>query len=151
MRRVTLEEYEEEMRLEGSGGPASKRQKKAMAKAKTSSSISGLPESRFTRESVYPTALGQQQNKNEKRRTLFPRRRRRRGRGWRIPSTKQDYQQQTLGLPSSSRQRLRPLILILMEGRVTGPEAVGAPLRARALRPTTARGFWRVNTIVALF
>ena len=49
MRRVTLEEYEEELRLEGSGGPASKRQKKAKAKAKTSS-ISvypnvGLPDS----------------------------------------------------------------------------------------------------------
>ena len=97
---------------------------------------------------VYPTALGQQ-NKNEKRRTLFPRRRRRRrGRGWRTPYTKQDYQQ-TLGFLSSTRQRLRPLILITMQGRVTGPEALGA-LRARA-RPTTARGFWRVNTSVALF
>ena len=46
MRRVTLEEYEEELRLEGSGGPASsKRQKKAKAKAKTSSWSSGLPDS----------------------------------------------------------------------------------------------------------
>ena len=45
MRRVTLEEYEEELRLEGGGGPASKRQKKAKAKAKTSSWSSGLPNS----------------------------------------------------------------------------------------------------------
>ena len=45
MRRVTLEEYEEELRLEGGGGPASKRQKIAKAKAKTSSWSSGLPNS----------------------------------------------------------------------------------------------------------
>ena len=48
MRRVTLEEYEEELRLEGSGGPASsKRQKKAKAKAAKTSVYQnvGLPES----------------------------------------------------------------------------------------------------------